>query len=435
MKAFVKKLLPKFLLSYYHKFLAVAANFYYGRPSEKLIVIGITGTTGKSTTVAMLDFVLTQAGYKVGYTSTIAFKYPGYYELNKKKMTMLGRFQLQKILRQMVSAGCQYAIVETTSQGIEQWRHWGVHYDLAVLTNLYPEHLEAHGGFDNYKAAKLKLFARLSQLAPKIIAGQKIKRQIVVNLDDQHATEFLAWPVEQKIGYTTKANHNISGVKEIKAELFSDKFYIQQVEFSLPMPGQPNLLNAFAAVNIGLALGLSLEPMAKALKEFQGVPGRLEEIKVGQSFRVIVDYAFEPQALTNLYQTVKIWPHQKIISVLGSTGGGRDIWRRAVLGELAGKNAEVVIVTNEDPYDEDPQQIIDQVATGAVKAGKILEQNLFKILDRRQGIAKAISLAQAGDIVLITGKGCEPVMAVANGKLIPWDDREVVREEIGRLVN
>ena len=173
--------------------------------------------------------------------------------------------------------------------------------------------------------------------------------------------------------------------------------------------------------------------MAKNLVSFVGVPGRWEKIEAGQHFTVVVDYAFEPQALTNLYQVVKQQKPKRIINVLGATGGGRDVWRRSVLGKLAGSQADLVIVTNEDPYDDDPQQIIDQVAAGVLAAGKKLEQNLFKILDRRQAIAKALALAQPGDLVLITGKGSEQAIAGPHGQLFPWDDREVVREELHKL--
>jgi UDP-N-acetylmuramoyl-L-alanyl-D-glutamate--2,6-diaminopimelate ligase len=172
---------------------------------------------------------------------------------------------------------------------------------------------------------------------------------------------------------------------------------------------------------------MTIENIKTGLESVQGTAGRFERINEGQNFTVIVDYAFEPRAVEKLYKTVKLLPHNKIIHVLGSAGGGRDVDRRPVLGKLAGENADVVIIANEDPYDDDPQVIIEQVAVGAEKTGKIEEKNMFKILDRREAIKKALGTASENDIVLITGKGSEQAICVANGEKITWDDRAVVR--------
>ena len=162
MKSLIKKIIPKFALDWYHKFMALFGAFIFGYPSNKLVVVGVTGTNGKSTTVSLIAKVFEAAGFKVGALSTVMFKVADWEKLNDKKMTMLGRFQLQKYLKKMVKAGCRYAIVETSSQGIEQYRHLGINYDYAVFTNLTPEHIEAHGGFDKYKFAKGKLFKHLT---------------------------------------------------------------------------------------------------------------------------------------------------------------------------------------------------------------------------------------------------------------------------------
>lgn len=206
-------------------------------------------------------------------------------------------------------------------------------------------------------------------------------------------------------------------------------FKIDDIDFSSSLLGKNNLYNLLCAITIAQSLGLSLEEIQNAISRIKNIPGRLEFIDQGQPFKVIVDYAFEPKALTELYETIKLVPHQKIIHVLGSAGGGRDAWRRPKLGEIAGEKADYVIITNEDPYDEDPQLIIDQVAQGVKEAGKKRE-TLFIILDRRPAIAKALSLAKEGDLVLITGKGAEQAICVKNGKKVPWDDRKVVREEL-----
>jgi UDP-N-acetylmuramoyl-L-alanyl-D-glutamate--2,6-diaminopimelate ligase len=190
------------------------------------------------------------------------------------------------------------------------------------------------------------------------------------------------------------------------------------------------------AVCVCLSQGIALEKIKSGLEKTEGVAGRLERIDASttlstgerQNFTVIVDYAFEPNAVLKLYETIKVIPHSKIIHILGSTGGGRDKARRPFLGKLAGENANIVIITNEDPYDEDPQTIIDEVAAGAVEAGKKEGENLFKILDRREAIKKALKEARENDIMLITGKGSEQAICAANGEKIPWDDRAVVRE-------
>ena len=200
-KSFLKKIVPKDIFSYYHKSLAIAANLYYGRPSEKMIVIGVTGTNGKSSTVDFITRILESAGHKVGYTSTAMFKVADREWLNDKKMTMLGRFALQRLLKQMVSAGCRYAVIETSSEGIKQFRNIGINYDVVVFTNLTPEHLESHGGFENYKKAKQELFARLMKGKTKIFNGQKIKKTMVANLDDEHAMDFINFDAEDKIGF------------------------------------------------------------------------------------------------------------------------------------------------------------------------------------------------------------------------------------------
>ena len=434
----LRKITPKPLLQLYHYLMALAASWFYRNPSEKLIVIGVTGTSGKSTVVYLISKILEDAGFKVGVSSGIFFKVDKKEWINKTKMTMIGRFSLQRLIKQMVKANCQYAIIETTSQGIEQFRHLGINYDILVFTNLYQEHIEAHGGFANYKNAKLKLFKKLKTENPKLIAGQKIKKTIVANLDDSHATDFLNEWAEAKLGFTL-GNHSSDQARVVRAEDVQTTqaglmFKINGHPFEVKLFGRHNVYNLLAAIVVGTVQGLNLESMSRHLANFSGIPGRMEFIDEGQSFKVIVDYAFEPQAVAALYDIVKIINHRRVIHVLGSTGGGRDIARRAKLGTLAGSNAHVVIVTNEDPYDEDPQNIIDQVAVGAVQAGKTLDKNLFKILDRREAIVQALKLAHKDDVVLVTGKGSEQAIVVKDNKKIPWDDRKVVREELDKKI-
>lgn len=440
----IKKLIPVGWLAIYHKILAVTANYYYGRPSEQLIVIGVTGTNGKTSTCSFIAQILESAGHKVGLASTALFKVGDREWLNDKKMTMLGRFALQKLLREMVGAGCQYAVIETSSQGVEQFRHLGIHYDVGVFTNLTPEHIEAHGGFENYKKAKLKFFKHLEKLLVKELNGRKITKAIIVNGDDKYAAEFLNFQINQKITYGLDADCQL---KAEKIDYKSDGlgFAVGGLEFNLKLFGKFNIYNCLAAIGVAQSQGIDLAVCKSGLEKITAMPGRMEFVATGSSsakstadkhdFKVLVDYAPEPESMRQLFETIK--KHNlasgKIIHVFGSCGGGRDVSRRPILGELSAQNAAIQIVTNEDPYDDDPQLIIDQVAEGAIKAGRKLGENLFKIADRREAIRFALSLASAGDLVLLTGKGSEQAICVAGGRKIPWDEREVTRELLKTL--
>lgn len=479
----IKRYLPKKLFSFlqpaYHFFLSWLGAIWYQNPSEDLIVVGVTGTTGKTSSVYLIAKTLEAAGYKVGYTSTAMFNNGQKEWLNDKKMTMIGRFFTQKILRQMVNNKCQYAIIETSSEGIRQFRHRFINYDILIFTGLYPEHIESHGSFEKYKEAKGKLFAHLKNCQTKYVDDYKIghkpktelkklnynrvKKTIIANYDDAEVNYFLSFWAEQKIGYTCGVHSDKSealtyseelkqSIELVKCDniivsgqgtsfdvfLLSDFFASQNkdqknINIKLNLLSDFSAINSMTAVSTGLSQGLSLAQIKKGLENVKGITGRLEMINEGQDFTVVVDYAFEPKAVSKLYEAMELVPHNKIIHVLGATGGGRDKSRRPILGNLAGRNSDYVIVTNEDPYDEDPQVIMEEVSLGAEKEGKIDKQNLFKIFDRREAIKKALSLASSGDIVLVTGKGSEQAICVAKGEKIPWDDRRVVREELLKL--
>ncbi|MBI4054283.1 MAG: UDP-N-acetylmuramyl-tripeptide synthetase [Candidatus Doudnabacteria bacterium] len=441
MKDLLKRFAPDLMLKYYHRVLAFLGAFFYGLPSERLIVIGVTGTNGKSTVVSLIAEILRSAGYQVGFSSTIAFSDGGKPVLNRLKMTMPGRFFLQRLLRKMVRNGCRYAVLESTSEGVLQFRHLHIHYDVLVFTNLAPEHLERHGGFEQYKQAKLEYFRYLEQLPNKLLDKQRVDKVIVANLDDPHGREFLNFRVDQKIGFSFSRapegqNRDIMvlSASEVKVLPRTSRFQVGGVQFVLFLPGRFNVENALAAIAAAKSQAVPLGLCQRALAMVELVPGRMESIMEGQTFGALVDYAPEPNALRALYETLATWPKDRIIHVLGSTGGGRDKARRTVLGSLAGKIADIVVVTNEDPYDDDPREIIEQVARGAEQAGKRVNQSLYKILDRRQAIRKALSLARANDLVLVTGKGAEQAIVTAGGRKIPWDDRQVVREELRKLL-
>jgi UDP-N-acetylmuramoyl-L-alanyl-D-glutamate--2,6-diaminopimelate ligase len=400
MKDLIKKFIPSFLLNWYHFLLSFLGAIIYRFPSRKLKIIGVTGTNGKSTVVEFITKIFEEAGINIASQSSIRFKIKDKEWPNNYKMTMPGRFFIQKFLRQAVSAGCQYAIMEVTSEGIKQHRHRFIDFEAAVFTNLAPEHIEAHGGFENYKIAKGKLF-------------QTTKNIHIINIDDKNADYFLRFKAQKKYTYGLEKG-------DINAK---------NTQFRLKLIGDFNIYNALAAISAGISQGISLEICERAVEMVKGVPGRMELV-VQDPFKVFVDYAFTPNALRKVYEALLNSKfksqNSKLICVLGACGGGRDKWKRPVLGQIAAKYCNEIIVTNEDPYDENPMEIIDQVASGA-------KEKASKILDRREAIGESLKLAQDGDVVIITGKGCEPWIVQARGEKIPWDDRKVVKEEFGKL--
>ncbi len=434
----IKKYIPKPLMRLYHVFLAVAAVLWYWFPSNKLIVVGVTGTNGKTTTCNMIAKILEEAGYKVGLMTTANFKIGEEEWINKTKQTMQGRFRLQKFIRKIVREGCDYVVIETSSEGIAQYRHLGINYDIVVLTNLTPEHIESHGSFEKYKEAKGKLFKKLLTSNYKSKKGKKVDKVSVVNLDSPHTAYFLDFFAEKKYGFGKFVSKNVKEIFKSVDDFFlfgeeelknhGSKFIYKGVRFNLAILGKFNIYNAAAAACVGLSQGIKVEIIKNALEKIKNIPGRMELINEGQNFSLIVDYAHEPAALKNVFLSIKPHALGKIISVLGSCGGGRDKARRPILGKIAAKYADLVIVTNEDPYDEEPEVIIDQVAEGALLQGKIMGKNLFKIIDRKEAIKLAVQNADSKDIVLITGKGSEQCIVVRGGKKIDWDDRKVSRE-------
>lgn len=445
----LKKYLPRSLRNLRHWWYAWYGAVKYRHPSKKMLVIGVTGTSGKSTTVFLLRQMLEFAGYKVGSLSTIDFYIAGENKLNDQKMTMLGKMQTQKYLREMLEAGCEVAIVETTSEGQLQYRDRYIAYDFMVLTNLYPEHIEAHGSFENYKQAKLNIFQRAS------IYGTKKTKTFIVNGDIPELIEFFTiapLPPENFVvfGKTLAGiTEQVFARKKSHATEITDKFLVENISsdgdglhfkvgdhrFDPEMYGEHNVMNILITIAVARQLGIDWPVIQKAVHTFKNAPGRNEFIPEAQKFgfKVIVDYAFEPQAMAGLYSVVDLLKPKRIIHVFGSTGGGRDVSRRFTVGEFVGGKADVCIVTDEDPYEDDPLKIMEDVASAVRKAGKRDGTNLLVIPDRRAAIAEALRMAGQGDLVLVTGKGSEQAICVAGGRKIPWDDREVVREELKKL--
>ena len=329
----------------------------------------------------------------------------------------------------MINAGCDYAVVEATSEGIRQFRHKGINFDIGIFTNLTPEHIESHNGFENYKKAKLEFFNHLSKSRHKTINGKIINKILIVNSDDKYAREFLDFNIEQKYVYGFQlSNNQQNAIIATEYELSNNKtsFSVNGHIFNLKLLGKFNAYNALATIAVGISQNIDIEIIKKTLAEIQNIPGRMELIEIGQPFKVVVDYAHTPDALCKVYETLRK-DSPRLVCVLGSAGGGRDKWKRPEMGKIAAQYCDQIILTDEDSYNENPEQILDEIGFGIPQ-----NSNYKKILDRREAVKMALMLARPNDIVIITGKGAENKMMVKNG-WIPWDDREVVKEELMKL--
>ncbi len=433
LKTQLKKIIPNSIFVIYYWLIAYVAAIYYGLPAKKLIIIGVTGTKGKTSTANFVWSVLTDGGYKVGMVTTANIRIGHVERLNPYHMTMPGRFTLQKILDEMVSAGCRYAVVEVTSEGIKQYRHLGLYPDVAIFTSLWPEHLPSHGSFENYRAAKGQLFHLLSS-HHKVILGERVPKVIVANHDSEHKDYFLNFTADKKItfGFGDGADYQASKIKEVPDGV---TFTVGTQDFKIGLVGQFNVYNALPAIVLGYWAGLEPDLIKKGLAGLITIPGRMELINESQNFEVYVDYAHERQSLTNVLTSAQNRKAQgaRVIVLLGAEGGGRDKTKRPAMGEVAAHLADYVVVSNVDPYYDDPGPILEDIAEAAEVFGKIRDENLLVIEDRREGIRAALKLAQPGDIVIITGKGAEQSIIIG-GVSSPWDDRVVVRDELQKIL-
>ena len=412
MKKTLKDRVPQRAKNWYHLIQAVIANVCFGFPSHTLKVIGVTGTNGKTTVTRLVSVVLEEAGYRVARASTIDFQVGDIHEVNSTKYTTMSAWAVQKFLRRAIRAKCEYVVLETSSHALDQERVWGVRYRTAVITNVTREHLDYHHTMEEYARVKRRLFEWAS------IA--------VVNADMEHPENFL-----EPSTLTRRFTYSISDpqanilAEQIVATEAGSTFDVDGVEFVLHLPGKFNIENALAAIAVGVSEGISLQTLAGALKKITGIPGRMEYIPNHRNLSILIDYAVTPDSLEKLYELIshnKKSSTNKIIAVFGACGE-RDRGKRPMMGEIVSSYADVVILTNEDPYREDPKRIIHEIAKGV--KGKTLGKNYFRILDRRKAIAKALKLAQPGDMLVVTGKGAEETMAIGT-KLIPWNDRKVI---------
>lgn len=461
MKKFIKKILSRNAINSLQKIRAVLISLKYGSPAKKMIPIGITGTKGKTTTAFLISSILEEAGYKVGRISTVDYKVDSKITINEENMTVPDPSLVQPWLKKMVEAKCRYLVMEVTSHAIDQYRVWGIPYKVALLTNVTHDHLDYHKTFANYRDTKVKLF-RWPSLKISII-----------NADDKSAEYFYKnLKTKKNYFYSTNGNFEISqGETVVASKIFLSptalKFTIksesEEVEINLNLPGMFNVENALAAACVGLSQNIRLGTIKAGLENVMQVPGRMERIETKKGFTVIVDYAHTPDSLEKVYQTLEPIVRGRLISILGACGD-RDKTKRPIMGALAARFADFVLVTDEESYTEDPQEIIDEVAAGVPrgralfkkKSGdkpkrKPLEHKIhdvkefmkkdestgegqwwWRVSDRRNAIRQALKLAKFDDLVLITGMGAQTYKVVGD-KHLPWNDRQVVEEELANL--
>ena len=384
----------------YHIGKAAFWGIYYGFPGKKLKVIGVTGTNGKTTTSFMIWKMLNESGHKAGVMTTVGWGVDEIHE-QMEHMTTVDSGVLNKRIKAIADAGAEYLVLELTSHAMAQHRSLGIPIDIAVMTNVTHEHLDYHKTFENYRDAKRKLF--------------KQAKYGVVNADDPSA-EYFESDVDEYVTY---------GVKKGSMKAAKIKLMPNGVEYVIPsendlkiktqIAGNFNVYNSLACVAVGKRLGLSDKEIKDGIFALKEVEGRMVTIDEGQSFTAIMDYAHTPDSFEKLLPDMKKATAGRLIVMFGSAGGRRDPSKREPMGEIAGKYADVVILTEEDDRDTPGEEILEQIAKGARKHGKKDDKDLFKILDRPTAILEACKMAKKGDTVLFLGKGNEKTIERADG--------------------
>lgn len=427
----VKKLIPKPIFRaiepYGHWAEAVIANFRYGFPARGLNVIGVTGTDGKTTTCTLIQKMLQESGKKVALMTTISIDYGDGPVPNPTRLTTIGAMELIRQLKKIQAAGPDWLVIETTSHALAQHRVWGIPYSVAVMTNVTHEHLDYHKTFENYRDAKLQLFKLTNRNHRGLRAG-------VANADDPSGRRF-ANAVKHPITYgktvgelrASDIHTNPSGSR------FVAHYQERKLDIQVNLPGSFNVSNALAAIGAGIAIGLTNQQIEQGIAALKSVEGRMNTIDEGQDFTLIVDYAHTPESFEKIFAEVKPLTKGRLIAVFGSAGR-RDAAKRAIQGEMAGKFCDIVIATEEDDRDEDGQMILESIAGGAEKYGKTKDRDLFLVHDRSAAIHRAVDLAEAGDTVLLLGKGHEKSILGNQGKR-PWDEAAAARAALKRLAN
>lgn len=388
----------------------------YGNPAKNLKIIAVTGTNGKTTTVNYINEILKEAGLKTAMFSTAVIELAGKRQVNDLNATVASTRHMQEFFRDAKRADVDYVVLEITSHSLQQHKLDGIPIEVAIMTNLTQDHLDYHKTMENYAAAKSKLFSG----EPKFI---------VLNRDDawfDYFNQFVAGAQKITYGEHEEAEARIEYVKLYKKGSEATVVIDHQTKLHLAtaLPGKFNIYNMTAAAATAYVLGMKLTNIVEGIANLEGVPGRFERVVEGLGYDVIVDYAHTPDALEKLLEAAKSVTKNRVILVFGATGD-RDKGKRPIMGEIAARLADRIILTDEESYNEDPQAIRDQVRQGIEDAKGGVK--LTEIVDRREAIAKALSIATKNDTILITGMGHEQ-FRIVNGERLPWNDADVVRE-------
>jgi len=424
----MKSLIPQPAKNVYHLLVALFAALFFRFPARKLKVIGVTGTDGKTTTVNLIYHILNKSGVKVGMISTVEAKIFDEKIDTGFHVTTPGSFQTQKLLRKMVDAGIEVAVLEITSHGLDQNRAAFVPLHIGLITNVSKEHLDYHKSFKSYLLTKAKIlnkvnFRVLNNEDPSFEKLRMMGQGQLVSFGGPGA-DYIGEVVSYSDGITNYGIHYKTKQKMLKTMIVRSKLI-----------GLFNLSNILAAFAVGKILGLEDKKIVNALESFSGVEGRMDRIDLGQDFQIFIDFAHTPRSIELSLQTLRKITEKRLICVFGSAGE-RDRSKRALMGHVAALEADILFLTSEDPRSEDPEKIIQEIEKGVIKANGVYQQTYWKIVDRAEAIRKAIkNFAEKGDCVAILGKGHEKSMNIA-GVEYPWSDREIaikaLQERLGQ---
>jgi len=412
--------------------LAYLAAAFHGYPARKLRVIGVTGTDGKTTTVELIRSILAAAGCKTGMISTVEALIGDEHYATGLHVTTPDALQVQGYLAQMAAAGTEYAVLEATSHGLAQHRVTACDFDVALVTNVTHEHLDYHKTYEDYREAKARLFRDLASSFRK----PGTSKTSILNADDSsfeylrqiQADRCLTYGLERPTDVTARDIVHTPTVTTFTAVTPDGEFDVRT-----ELPGPFNVYNILAAIAVGVSQGVPFEAMQEGIQAVRGVPGRMERIVLGQDFTAIVDFAHTPNALQRALETARTLTDGQVIVVFGCAGL-RDVAKRPMMGEIAGKLADRVVITAEDPRTEDLDTIMAQIAVGCESVGCREGEDYWRVGDRGEAIEFAVKMARVGDLVIVTGKGHEQSMCFGTTE-VPWDDREAVREALNRILD
>jgi len=417
---------PQIVVDDTRRALALMSSAFFGHPSRSLIVIGVTGTDGKTTTTTMIHQMLRSAGRGVGSMSTVDIRYGDAVDPNDSRQTTLEALEIQEQLAVMRDRGLRYAVIETSSHGLALQRVLGVDYDVAVYTNIAHEHLDFHRTREAYREAKAQLIDLTASAVAKGIA-----KTAVLNRDDPSYAYLSPKPIARQISYGVQLKADL---KANRIDTSPDGLAIEAstplgpLALNLRLTGRWNAANALAAAATGVALGLALDEIRAGLESFSGISGRMERVDLGQPFSVIIDYAHTPQSLEKVLRELRAITNGRLVAVFGSAGD-RDREKRALMGEIAARLSDYAVFTNEDPREEEAGVILDEIAAGAQDVGWRQGEQYERIEDRRNAIVHAIRQARPGDTILLAGKGHERSILIGRSK-VPWDERAAAEAAI-----